>query len=106
MKKQRQKRPDERLGKFCILAGSATAILVWIMSGLDFGQRCSAAAAVFMGLSWGLNEVAAAKKWTQKYGKPTVAEQMEMKERHSISNPLKVAVAVLGLLFVLLLFHH
>jgi hypothetical protein len=114
MKKKRQKRPDEGLGKFCTIAGGVMVILPLFLSRLDFGQRCSGAAAGFMGLSWGLQEVAAAKKWRQKYGEPDLVEQMEIKKRHSISNlpillaGLVLSIAVLALLGVafVMLFHY
>ena len=73
-----------------------------------------AAAAGLMGLSWGLKEVTAAKKWRQEYGEPDLAEQMEMKKRHYISNlPLLfmwlvfgfAVLAFLGFVFVSL-FHY
>jgi hypothetical protein len=114
MEKKRQKRPDEGLGKFCIAVGFVMLSLASFVRRLDFGQRCSAAAAAFMGFSWGLKEVAAAKKWKQKYGEPNLAEQVEMKKRHSISNLAKLlawlvlsiaAFAVPGIVFVML-FHH
>jgi hypothetical protein len=81
---------------------------------LDFGQRCSAAATAFMGLSWGLKEVAAAKKWKQEYGEPDLVEQAEMKKRNSILNlpPLLGllvlsigALVIVGIVYVIL-FHH
>jgi hypothetical protein len=76
---------------------------------VSFGQRFSAAGFGFMALSWGLTEAAAAKKWKQKYGEPTSAEQMEIKKSHSISNLPKLlawlvlsiaALYVLALVFV------
>ena len=54
------------------------------------------------------------KKWRQSYGEPTLAEQMEIKKSHSVSNlPLLLMwlvfgiamLALLGVVFVML-FHH
>jgi hypothetical protein len=98
MDKERPKMPDEGLGKFCIVAGCAMAVLPFLFSRLDFGRQCSAAAAGFMGLSWGLKQVAAAKKWRQKYGEPSLEEQTEIKKSHSISNlPALLMLLVLGI---------
>jgi hypothetical protein len=108
MKRKRQKRPDEGLGKFLIIGGCAMVILPLSISGLDFGQRCSAAASGFMGLSWGLKEVAAAKKWKQEYGEPDLAERMEIKKRHSVLNlPISLILlvsAIAALVFLGLLY--
>jgi len=88
--------PDEWLGKFCIFAGCAMVTLAFFLP--HFGERCSAASGGFIGLSWGLKQVAAAKKWRQKYGAPTVVEQMEIKKNHSISNlPLLLMLLVFGI---------
>jgi hypothetical protein len=114
MAKKRQKRPDEALGKFAVVAGFGMVAVALFLPRLDFGRRCSAAATGFMGLSWGLKELAAAKKWTQEYGEPDLAEQMEMKKRHSISNLpilltwLVLAIAALAVLFGVfeMLSHH
>ena len=96
------------MGKFCIYAGCGTVALALFATRLDFGQRCSGAAAGFMGLSWGLIEVAAAKKWKQQYGEPDLAEQMEVKKRHSISWPVwtLVALVLLGLVYAALTGAH
>lgn len=114
MQKKRQRMPDAGMGKFCIVAGCAMAILPLFASRLDLGQRCSAAGAGFMGLAWGLSQVAGAKRWRQKYGEPSLEEQMAIKKSHSISNLPKLlawlglsiaALYVLALVFVML-FHH
>lgn len=114
MKKKRQKRPDEGLGKFCIVVGCAMLALAIFLPGLDFGRRCFAVSAGLMGWSWGSKEVAAAKNWRQKYGEPSLEEQMEIKKRHSISNlPILLAwlvlpiaaLALLRLAFVMLSHH-
>ena len=86
MDKKRPKMPDQGLGKFCIVFGGAMTILPFLFSRLNFGRQCSAAAAGLMGLSWGLKQVAAAKKWRQKYGEPSFEELMEIKKSHSVSN--------------------
>jgi hypothetical protein len=96
--------PDEGLGKFCIIAGCALIILPFLLSRLHIGQRLSAGAGSFMGLSWGLQQVAAAKKWKQEYGEPTSEERMEIKKGHSISDlPILLAWLVLGILVLVLL---
>jgi hypothetical protein len=104
MKNKRPKMPDEGLGKFCIIAGCALIILPFLLSRLHIGQRLSAGAGSFMGLSWGLQQVAAAKKWKQEYGEPTSEERMEIKKSHSISDlPILLAWLVLGILVLVLL---
>jgi|ERR1700722_78027 hypothetical protein len=65
-KKKRQTRPDERVGKFCIVAGGAMLYLALFLPRLDFGQRCFAASSGLMGWVWGAREIAAAKKWKQE----------------------------------------
>jgi len=114
MDKKKPKLPDQGMGKFCIAAGCAMVIVPLFASRLDLGQRFSAAAVGLMGLSWGLTQVTAAKKWREKYGEPTTEEQMVIKRSHSVSNlPLLIMLlafgismlAVLGAVFVLL-FHH
>jgi len=104
MEKKKSKLPDEGLGKFCIIAGCAMVILPLFLSRLDIGQRFSAAAGGFMGLSWGLKQVAAAKKWRQKYGEPSPEQQMEIKKSHSVSNlPILLGWLVLGIVVLALL---
>jgi len=114
MEKKRPKMPDIGMGKFCIIGGTIMAILPLFLSRMDWGQRIPAIAAGFGGLSWGLSQVTAAKKWRQNYGEPTLAEQMEIKKSHSVSNlPLLLMwlvfsiamLALLGIVFVIL-FHH
>ena len=57
-----------------------------------------------MGLSWGLKQVAAAKKWRQKYGEPSPEQQMEIKKSHSVSNlPILLGWLVLGIVVLALL---
>ncbi|HEY2330060.1 MAG TPA: hypothetical protein VGI63_09645 [Verrucomicrobiae bacterium] len=109
MEKKKPKMPDEGLGKFCIIAGCAMAILPFLLSQPSFSQKCSAAASGCFGLSWGLKEVAAAKKWKKKYGEPNLEEQMEIKKSHSISNLLLLlmllvlGIAALALLAIVIL---
>lgn len=104
MDKKKPKIPDEGLGKFCIVAGCALTVLPFLFSQLPLSRQCSGAAAGFMALSWGLKEVAAAKKWKQKYGEPTSEEQMEIRASHSVSNlPLLLMLLVLGIAALALL---
>ena len=114
MENKKPKLPDAGMGKFCIVAGCAMAFIPLFASKMDLGQRISAAGMGFMGLSWGLKQVAAAKKWSQKYGEPSPEEQAEVKQSHSISNLPKllglivliVLLAFLGLVFYASLFHY
>jgi hypothetical protein len=109
MQKKREKLPDEQMGKFFIVTGCIMMILPFFIR-----QDYSAAGIGLMSLSWGLKEVAAAKKWKQEYGEPTPKEQMEIKKNHSISNlPILLvwlilaigALVILGLVYVEL-FHY
>ena|ERR1017187_8083360 len=104
MENKRPKMPDEGMGKFCIVAGWAMVIIPLFASRLDLGQRFSAAGIGFMGLSWGLKQVAAAKKWKQKYGEPSPEEQTEIKKSHSVSNlPILLGWLVLGIVVLALI---
>jgi hypothetical protein len=114
MENKRPKLPDEGLGKFCIIAGSIMVVLPLFLSRMDWGQRFPAIAGGFGGLSWGLRQVAAAKRWRQKYGEPTTEEQMEIKKSHSVSSlpilltwlMLSIAALLLLALVFVMLFHH
>ena len=112
MESKKPKLPDEGLAKFCIIAGCAMMIVPLFLPQLNAGDRLRAAAGGAVGLSWGLKQVAAAKKWRQKYGEPSPEELIEIKESHSVSTLsmcLKillgflvlgiVAIALLGLVF-------
>jgi hypothetical protein len=107
IQKKRQKLPDEQMGKIFIIIGNVMVILPLFTSQLDMGRRLSAAATGFMALSWGLKQVAAAKKWKQEYGEPTPEEQMEVKKNHSISNLPKLlgwlALCIVALYFLALI---
>jgi hypothetical protein len=104
MMNKRPKMPDEGLGKFCIIAGGVLIILPLFMSWVHVGQRLSVGTGGFIGLSWGLQQVAAVKKWKQKYGEPTPEEQMEIKKSHSISDlPMLLTWLVLVILALILL---
>ena len=104
MENKRPKIPDQAMGKFCIIAGCAMIIIPLFASRLDLGQRFSAAGIGFMGLSWGLKQVAGAKKWRQKYGEPTPKEQKEIKESHSVSDlPILLGWLALGIVVLAIL---
>jgi hypothetical protein len=98
MESKKPKMPDEGLAKFCIIAGWAMVILPLFLSH-DTGAKLRAAAAGCMGLSWGHSQVAAAKKWRQKYGEPSPEELIEVKKSHSVSWPvwMLVALVILGI---------
>lgn len=100
--------PDEGLGKFCIVAGCAMASLPLFLFRIDLGQRFSAAAFGFAGLSWGLKQVTGAKKWRQNYGEPTPEELMDTKKNHSVSWPIWILVALvlIGLVYAALTGAH
>lgn len=114
MENKKPKLPDAGMGKFCIFAGCAMVILPLFASKMDLGQRISAAGVGFMGLSWGLKQIATAKKWRQEYGEPTSEEQMEIKQSHSISNlPILLGYLILGIVLLAFaglvfvsIFHH
>jgi hypothetical protein len=100
MESKKPKLPDERLAKFCIIAGWAMVVLPLLLSH-DTGLKLRAAAAGCMGLSWGHSQVAAARKWRQKYGQPSSEELIELKKRHSVSWPIRILVAlvIFGIVF-------
>jgi hypothetical protein len=101
MENKKPKLPDQAMGKFYIVAGCAMVIIPIFASRMDMGQRISAAGMGFMGLSWGLKQVAAAKKWRQEYGEPSPEEQMEIKQSHSVSNlPILLGYLVLGIVLL------
>jgi hypothetical protein len=103
MESKKPKMPDEGLAKFCIIAGWAMVVLPLFLSH-DTGLKLRAAAAGCMGLSWGHTQVAAAKKWRQKYGEPSTEELIEVKKSHSVSWPIwaLVALVVLGIVLAAL----
>jgi hypothetical protein len=104
MENKKPKLPDKGMGKFCIIAGCAMVILALFASRIDLGQRISAAGIGFMGLSWGLKQVAAAKKWSQEYGEPSPEEQMEIKKSHSVSDlPILLGWLALGIVVLAIL---
>jgi hypothetical protein len=102
MQKKREKLPDEKMEKFCIVIGIVMMILPLLSR-----HNYSGAATGFIALSWGLKTVAAAKKWKQEYGEPTIEEQMEIKKSHSISNLPKLLLllflAIIALYFLALI---
>ena len=104
MQNKKEKLPDEKLGKFCIIAGSIMVILPFFLSRMDWGQKFPALIGGFGGISWGLQQVVAAKKRRQQYGEPTPEEQMEVKKSHSVSWPIwaLVAIIILGIVFAAL----
>jgi len=103
MESKKPRLPDEGLAKFCIIAGWAMVVLPLFLSH-DTGLKLRAAGAGFMGLSWGHSQVAAAKKWRQKYGEPSTEELIEVKKSHSVSWPIwaLVALVVFGIVFAAL----
>jgi hypothetical protein len=114
MKPKTEPLPDEGLGRFLIVGGVIVILLPLLLSRMPWGQKLPAMAGGFSGLSWGLGQLAAAKRWRQKYGQPTIEEQIAIKKNHSISNLPKLlmwlvlslaALFFLGIVFVIL-FHH
>jgi hypothetical protein len=63
--KRKKRQPDATAGGLAVAMGLG-GLAVALFSSLSPGQRCGAAASGCMGLSWGLKEIAAAKKWKQE----------------------------------------
>jgi hypothetical protein len=63
--KRKKRQPDAAAGNCAIAIGGIVLILA-ILLAHDLGQKCRGMAAGLIGLSWGLKEVAAAKKWKQE----------------------------------------
>jgi L-lactate permease len=104
MEKNGPKMPDEKLGKFFIFVGCAMMIVALFPSRSDLGPRLPAITGAFIGLSWGLQQVAGAKKWRQKYGEPSREELAEIKASHSVSNlPILLGYLVLGIIVLAVL---
>ena len=63
--KRKKRQPNAAAGNFAVAFGS-TALMLAIFVAHDLGQKCRGMAAGLLLLSWGLKEVAAAKKWKQE----------------------------------------
>jgi hypothetical protein len=63
--KRKKRQPDAAAGGLAITMGVG-GLAIALFSSLSPGQRFGAAATGCMGLSWGLKEVAAARKWKQE----------------------------------------
>src|SRR5579859_3046057 len=63
--KRKKRQPDAAAGGLAVAMGVG-CFAIALFSSLSLGQRFGAAACGCAGLSWGLKEVAAAKKWKQE----------------------------------------
>jgi len=63
--KRMKRQPDATAGGLAVAMGLG-CLAIALFSSLSPGQRYSAAASGCLGLSWGLKEVAAAKRWKQE----------------------------------------
>jgi hypothetical protein len=63
--KRKKRQPDATAGSFAIAIGGIVMILA-IVIATNAGQKYRGMAAGLLSLSWGLKEVAAAKKWKQE----------------------------------------
>jgi hypothetical protein len=63
--KWKKRQPNATAGNVAIAFGGIVLILAMFVAH-DLGQKCRGMAAGLLGLSWGLKEVAAAKKWKQE----------------------------------------
>lgn len=71
---------------------------------MDAGTRVTCLAFGISGVIFGRGQVAAAKKWREKYGEPTPEELMAIKKSHSVNifrllALIVVTVAAFALLF-------
>jgi hypothetical protein len=63
--KRKKRQPDAAAGGLAVAMGVG-CFAIALFSSLSSGQRCGAATSGCLALSWGLKEVAAAKKWKQE----------------------------------------
>ena len=63
--KRKKRQPDAAAGRLAVAMGVG-CLAIALFSSLSPGQRFGAAASGCMGLSWGLKEAAAVKKWKQE----------------------------------------
>jgi hypothetical protein len=80
--KRKKREPNAAAGNFAIAIGGSVTILTLFVAH-DLGQKCRGMAAGLLGLSWGLKEVAAAKKWKQ-----------ELEDKHYATTPEEIRESV------------
>ena len=86
MQDKRERMPDEKLGKFMAAVNIALMLpLLSLPHLLDAGTRATCLAFAISGLIYGRGQVAAAKRWREKYGDPTPEELMAIKKSHSVN---------------------
>jgi cobalamin synthase len=106
MQDKRERMPDERLGKFMAAVSIALMLsLLFLPHLLDAGTRATCLAFAISGVIYGRGQVAAAKRWREKYGDPTSEELMTIKKSHSVNifrllGLIVVVVAAFVLVFV------
>lgn len=86
MQDKREKMPDERLGKFMAAVSIALTLLLLFLPHLDAGTTATCLAFGISGVIFGRGQIAAAKRWREKYGEPTSEELMAIKKNHSEKN--------------------
>jgi len=80
-----QRMPDEKLGKFMAASSIALMLPLLFLPHLDAGTKATALAFCMSGAIFGWGQVAAAKKWREKYGEPDPEELMAIKKSHSVN---------------------
>jgi hypothetical protein len=85
MENNRERMPDEKLGKF--MAGASTAIMIALLfvPHMDSGTKVTGLAFCISGVLYGRSQVSAAKKWREKYGEPTPEALIAIKKSHSVN---------------------
>lgn len=76
--------PDEKMGRFMIATSIVMLILLFLFH-LDAGTRATCFAMFVSSLVSGRQQVAAAKRWREKYGDPTPEELMAIKKSYSVN---------------------
>lgn len=106
--KRKKRQPDAKAGGLAIAMG-LVCFGIALFSSLSSGQRFGAAASGCMGLSWGLKELAAVKKWKQEPEEehyaitPEEIRESEQEERMEKSGSMQNVFVLLGWVFLFLI---
>ena len=105
--KRKKRQPDAAAGGLAVAIGVG-CLAIALFSSLSPGQRYGSAASGCMGLSWGLRELAALKKWKQEPEEEhyaTTAEEMresEQEQKMEKSGSMHNVLVLLGWFFLFL----
>lgn len=87
MKRQRRK-PSPAAGKLAIAMGVGS-LSIAVLPSVSFGEKCRVAGPGLILLSWGLREVAGAKKWKQEPEGMHYARTAEERRESELSEKLE-----------------